>query len=249
MRFGLLGRTLKHSFSKVFFTEKFDKEHIAGCSYENFELASIELLPELLLAMPDLVGFNITIPYKEEILPYLHWQNAIVKSTGACNCVKIRNGQLYGFNTDVIGFRQTLQAHLRPSHKMALILGTGGAARAVQYALTQIGLPFLTVSRKRKANCILYEEITPELLKTHTVIINTTPLGMYPEVQAAPPIPYEYITSNHFLYDLVYNPPKTSFLSKGEERGAAIFNGYEMLVLQAEESWSIWMNKDLPPQQ
>jgi shikimate dehydrogenase len=238
-RFGLIGKTLKHSFSPGYFAKKFSELGVTDCSYENFELPSIEALPEV-LSKPDLEGFNITIPYKEEVLPFLHKQDKLVQHIRACNCVRIINGKLHGFNTDAPAFRQALQTKLQPNHKCALILGSGGASKAVGYALEELGIDYMVVSRHKQMNQLGYEDIGPDTIEEHQVIINTTPLGMYPNINDDPPIPYEAISSQHLLFDLTYNPEKTRFLQKGEARGAQILNGYSMLVLQAEESWKIW---------
>jgi shikimate dehydrogenase len=238
--FGLLGKTLKHSFSKSYFTQKFAAENRIGYRYENFELESISQLPQLLEQHPDLCGLNVTIPYKEEVIPFLHIQNDIVQKIKACNCIKVTDGKLHGFNTDVIGFKQSLEKGLKPQHQKALVLGTGGAAKAVQYALDLLGIDFTTVSRTKKEGILSYDELDKVLMENHLLIINTSPVGMFPKINEAPQIPYEFITSSHYLFDLVYNPEKTVFLQKGEVRGATICNGYEMLVLQAEESWRIW---------
>ena len=239
-RFGLIGKTLKHSFSKNYFTKKFKEENISDCTYENFELPAIEELPKLLGANPDIAGLNVTIPYKEAVIPLLDVKNEIVEGTGACNCIRISDGKLYGYNTDVIGFKNSLQPHLKPHHRHALILGTGGASKAVQYALNDLGIDYLIVSRHKKFNQAGYEDLGMEIMNKHKLIINTTPLGMFPDINSDPPIPYAYITPEHLLYDLVYNPPKTKFLQQGEAKGAQIINGHEMLLLQAEESWRIW---------
>lgn len=238
--FGLLGKTLKHSFSKSYFTEKFARESLAGHQYENFELESIGQLPRLLKQHPELNGLNVTIPYKEEVISYLHVQNEIVRKIKACNCIRIINGKLHGFNTDVIGFKQSLEKELKPRHKKALVLGTGGAAKAVQYALELLDIEYIIVSRTKKAGVLSYEELTGDIISEHLLIVNTSPVGMYPKVDEAPQIPYEFITPDHYLFDLIYNPEKTCFLQKGEEQGATICNGHEMLILQAEESWRIW---------
>ncbi len=238
-RFGLIGRTLKHSFSKTYFTRKFEKEGL-DCSYDNFELASISELHPLLTRMPALIGFNVTIPYKKEILPYLSFQDAVVQAIGACNCVKMVAGKCYGFNTDGMGFLKSLSPHVKPHHTQALVLGSGGSSAAVQYALAQLGISYKVVSRQPAAAQLSYNDITPEVLSAYTLIINTTPVGMFPAVEAAPALPYQLLTSRHLLYDLVYNPEKTEFLKKGEAQGATILNGYTMLLLQAEESWRIW---------
>jgi shikimate dehydrogenase len=242
-RFGLIGKTLKHSFSKNYFTQKFREEHIKDCVYESFELQSIGELPGLLTTYPDLKGLNVTIPYKEEVISYLEERNEVVQETGACNCIKIISGKLHGFNTDVIGFKKSLQPKLKPHHKKALILGSGGAAKAVKYALRELNIDHLIVSRRKETGDLGYEDVDDEILKQYTLIINTTPLGMYPNVNDDPPIPYEFITPQHFLFDLVYNPEKTKFLQHGEKQGAQVANGYEMLILQAEESWRIWNNE------
>lgn len=239
-RFGLIGRTLKHSFSKTYFTKKFEENGIKDCVYDNFELAAIETFPQLFTANPDIRGLNVTIPYKEEVLPYLTEMNDVVKQIGACNCIKVEEGRLTGYNTDVVGFRKSLELQLKKQHQQALVLGTGGAAKAIWYALEQLGITYKKVSRTKTANCLTYEEITQEVLEAHHLIINTTPLGMYPNTDAAPAIPYQFLTPYHFLYDIVYNPEKTKFLSEGTKQGAQICNGYEMLIGQAEESWRIW---------
>ena len=239
-RFGLIGKTLKHSFSKTYFTEKFRDEGIQNCLYESFELSSIDEFPGLVSRYPDLEGLNVTIPYKEAVLPFLDERNEVVQAIEACNCIKISRGKLLGFNTDVAGFRNSLQPRLKPHHKKALILGSGGAAKAVKYALQQLAVECLVVSRRKEAGDLGYEDVDDEVLNDYTLLINTTPLGMYPNTNDDPPIRYEYVTSRHFLFDLIYNPAKTRFLERGEKQGAQIANGYEMLLLQAEESWRIW---------
>lgn len=239
-RFGLIGKTLKHSFSKTYFERKFADEGIDDCRYDNFELESIEQFQNLISSTPGLEGVNVTIPYKEEVLQFLNFKNEIVEKIGACNCIKIKDGQLYGYNTDTIAFKNSLQKKMLPHHKCALILGSGGASKAVQHALLELNIDFLIVSRHKKENQLGYEDVGKDAIECHQVIINTTPLGMYPNVDQDPPIFYSAITSQHLLYDLTYNPPKTKFLQQGEAKGAVIVNGYEMLVAQAEESWRIW---------
>ncbi|HEY1115978.1 MAG TPA: shikimate dehydrogenase [Chitinophagaceae bacterium] len=243
--FGLIGKTLKHSFSRVYFTQKFVQLGLTDCRYENFEIPSIDDFKALLDSEPELEGLNITIPYKEAILPFLDRPMEVVREVGACNCIKFSGGKLYGFNTDVVGFRQSLQKVLLPHHTRALVLGTGGAAKAVHYALKELGITSAPVSRSPVEGGFTYEAITREVIEAHTLIVNTTPVGMYPRVDEAPSLSYEYMTPRHLLYDLTYNPAKTMFLQKGEERGARICNGQEMLELQAEESWRIW-NSPLP---
>jgi len=238
--YGLIGRPLKHSFSKAYFTEKFQKEGIENCRYENFELANIQELPLLLKAHPELLGFNITIPYKKEVLPFLHAADSLVDAVGACNCIKIEKGQLHGYNTDVIGFQNALQPHLKPHHTKALVLGTGGSSGAVRFALSRLNIEILSVSREKNDQAIAYSELDETILKSHTVIINTTPVGMFPNIDAAPDLPYQLVTEEHLLFDLIYNPAKTRFLQLGEAQKATIVNGYTMLLLQAEESWRIW---------
>ena len=239
-RFGLIGKTLKHSFSKNYFTQKFRDLSLDDCAYDLFELPSVEGLPDLVSRHPSLEGLNVTIPFKEEVLGYLHHASPVVSAIEAAKCIKIAGGRLYGFNTDVVGFKLSLQPLLQRQHTRALILGWGGAARAVAFALQELGIGYSVVSRRRAANHLSYAEIDRQVLEEHKILVNTSPLGMYPEVETAPPIPYNLLTPDHFLYDLVYNPEKTEFLRRGEERGAQILNGYPMLVLQAEESWRIW---------
>jgi shikimate dehydrogenase len=238
--YGLLGKTLKHSFSKAYFTDKFNTLSITDCKYENFELASIDELPELLRDNPSIKGLNVTIPYKEDVIPFLDEKNDIVKEVNACNCIKISDGKLSGYNTDVTGFQQSLEKILESHHTHALILGTGGSSKAVRYALKVLGIRYQNVSRTKSTTSITYDELNEEILNSHQVIINTSPIGMFPNVEEAPSIPFELITPKHLLFDLIYNPAKTLFLKKGEERGAKISNGAEMLILQAEESWKIW---------
>jgi len=239
-QFGLIGYPLSHSFSKKYFTEKFEKEGRSNCSYENYAISSITALPGLLSNHPLLEGLNITIPYKEQVMPYLSELSPVVKETGACNCIKIKEGRLTGYNTDVIGFEQSLKTKLEPHHKNALILGTGGAAKAVEYVLRKLLIQYRYVSRKASPVHLLYEDITPQLLETYTLVINTTPLGMFPHMHELPPLPYHALGNQHYLYDLVYNPEKTLFLQKGEQQGAVIKNGQDMLLIQADESWKIW---------
>lgn len=239
-RFGLIGYPLTHSFSQKFFTEKFSRESIPGCRYDNFPLNSIEELPKLLKDNPDLEGLNVTIPYKEQVLSYLDVKSPLVKKIRACNCIKIEKGKLIGHNTDVPAFEQTFREKLKPHHKKALVLGTGGAAKAVVYCLDQLKIPYHHVSRKPSATSFSYEQLTDDLMNEYQVIINTTPLGMFPNIVEAPQIPYHALTKKHYLFDLIYNPERTLFLQKGEAQGAEIKNGHEMLILQAEESWKIW---------
>ena len=244
-KFGLIGYPLSHSFSQKYFTEKFRKENLNDCIYENFSFPSINELPELLSSQPDLKGLNVTIPYKQSVIPFLYSGNEVVKQIGACNCIHIRDGKLFGFNTDVYGFEQSLKKSLQPYHTKALILGTGGAAKAVEYVIQKAGIDYRFVSRNPIAGSekyIRYEQITEDLISSYTLIINTTPSGMYPDTDKCPPLPYHLLSPKHYLFDLIYNPAKTLFLQKGEEQGAIIQNGSDMLVIQAEESWKIWNN-------
>jgi len=240
-RYGLIGYPLTHSFSQRFFTEKFQREGISDCSYSNFSLPKIGDLGAV-LADPALCGLNVTIPYKQQVIPYLHTMTPVVRDIGACNCIRIADGRLAGHNTDVVGFERSLLRQLKPYHLEALVLGTGGAAKAVEFVLRRLGIRYRLVSRRPRPDTpeIGYEQVDAQALAAALLIVNTTPLGMYPEVGKCPPLPYEVLTTRHYLFDLIYNPGRTLFLQKGEERGAIVENGYEMLVLQAEESWRIW---------
>jgi shikimate dehydrogenase len=238
--FGLIGYPLSHSFSKKYFTEKFEREDLPDCRYEQFPIASIDELKSLLSQQPDLCGLNVTIPYKEQVLSFLHEKDTVVKQINACNCISIQKGKLKGYNTDVLGFELSLKEFLQSQHRKALILGTGGAAKAVEFVLHKLGIVYKHVSRKPSVSAYSYEQLTPAIIADHTLIINTTPLGMYPAITEAPPIPYHAITAGHYLFDLIYNPAKTLFLQKGEEQGCLTKNGHDMLVIQAEESWKIW---------
>ena len=238
--FGLIGHSLSHSFSKKYFTEKFEKEEITECSYDLFPLKTIDDLPVLILNHPELEGLNVTIPYKTKVLSFLDATH-IPEGLAACNCINISAGKLVGYNTDINGFEKSLKPLLKSYHKKALVLGNGGATAAVIYVLKKLRIEFDIVSRRRNTgSAFIYQEIDKSIIEQRTIIINTTPLGMYPDTETCPDIPYQFISDRHLLYDLVYNPAKTLFLQKGEERGATIKNGEEMLVLQAEESWRIW---------
>lgn len=242
-KFGLIGKTLGHSFSKRYFTQKFAREGIADAAYELYELPDISRLPALLAKEPDLVGLNVTVPYKEAVIPYLDGLDESAAKIGAVNTVKRINGKATGYNTDFVGFRDTLTSFLPaiPGHS-ALVLGTGGAAKAVWAALDALGIPYACVSRNPASDQLSYTSITPEVLRACTLLINTTPLGMAPDTGSAPAIPYEALTSSHFLYDLVYNPEETVFLRKGLAVGAHTLNGLPMLHKQAEAAWQIWNN-------
>lgn len=243
-RYGLIGYPLSHSFSQRYFTEKFAKESIGDAVYENYPIPDISALKQLLEEKTDLCGFNVTIPYKKEILSYLSACTEAVQKMGACNCVKITDGILTGYNTDVVGFEQSLLPWLKTHHQKALILGTGGAAAAVAYVFDKINVPFQYVSRNRSATSIAYEDIDETLINNHTLIINTTPLGMSPMIDQYPPLPYQWIGEQHHCFDLIYNPAETLFLQKAKHAGATVQNGAEMLIIQAEESWRIWNGRN-----
>jgi shikimate dehydrogenase len=243
--FGLIGLSLQHSFSQRYFTEKFFREGIRDAVYSNYELPSVDLLPVLVKQNTRLQGLNVTIPYKEQVLPFLDHLTTIVENTGACNCIKIDNGITTGYNTDVPAFMNALQPLLKPWHRKALVLGSGGASKAVSFALDQMSIGYTIVSRKLTDHVIGYKDINEAMLQEHKIIINTTPLGQFPDVNENPPIPYNRIDKEHLFFDLVYNPPKTKFLAEAEKRGATISNGQSMLVMQAEESWKIWNGRTL----
>jgi shikimate dehydrogenase len=241
--FGLIGRSLSHSFSQTYFTQKFYQLGLDDCRYELFELASPNELPELLAQHPDLVGLNVTIPYKEQIWPYLTDVASSAALVGAVNVIERRgDGSLIGHNTDYVGFRESLRNFypLRGPEARALVLGTGGAAKAVTVALRELGIAYWLVSRDPLGASLTYAELTPEVLAGHSLIVNTTPLGTYPNVDACPAIAYEALGTGHYLYDLVYNPRETLFLQKGLAAGAQTKNGFDMLERQAEAAWEIW---------
>lgn len=245
--YGLLGYPLGHSFSKNYFNDKFAAEGI-DAEYINFEIPSITDLKEVLDDHPELSGLNVTIPYKEQVMPYLDALDPEAEAIGAVNVIKILRSdsvddddfELIGYNSDVVGFRNSLSPLLTPERKKALILGTGGAAKAVRQGLISLGVEPVYVSRTAREGMLTYDDLTPEVMAEYKVIVNTTPLGMYPKVDACPPIPYEYLTPGHLLYDLIYNPDVTTFMKKGRAHGAEVKNGLEMLLLQAFESWRIW---------
>jgi len=249
-RFGLIGYPLGHSFSKGYFTEKFIREGFSEYAYENFPLEFIEELPGLIECNPDLEGLNVTIPHKQAVIPYLNELDPRAAEIGAVNCIKVTrsNGgvRLKGYNADAWGFEHSLLDMIGTQRPDALILGTGGASKAVAYVLTQLGISFHFVSRTGNGEHILsYHDLSPELITRTPLIINTTPLGTYPNTDTLPAIPYEAIGRGHFLHDLVYNPAETTFLREGRLRGATVKNGYAMLLGQAERSWEIWNGKEV----
>jgi shikimate dehydrogenase len=245
-KYGLIGYPLGHSFSMNFFNQKFESEYL-NAQYQNFEIKNIEEFPEVLLRNPNLKGLNVTIPYKQKIISYLDDISKEARNIGAVNVIKItRKGnsmKLRGYNSDVLGFTQSIKPMLKPHHKKALILGTGGASKAIHYGLTEmLGMEAMYVSRFHRPGTTTYESIDKEALSEYEVIINCTPCGMFPNVDECPNIPYQYLTSNNLLYDLIYNPDETLFMQKGAQYGATVKNGLEMLILQAQESWKIWNN-------
>ena len=233
--YGLIGKNISYSFSRNYFNNKFKNENILNSQYINFETDNPSELNNIF--NKNNYGFNVTIPYKEAIIPYLDSLNFHAEQIGAVNTIKIENGKKIGFNTDWIGFKKSLEPLLKPHHKKALILGTGGASKAVIYALKQLQIQTLIVSRNGETT---YEDLSEEIIHNHTIIINCTPVGTFPNTDLAPEIPYQFITKNHLVYDLIYNPAETLFLKKCKENGAVIKNGLEMLEIQAEESWKIW---------
>ena len=245
-KYGIIGYPLGHSFSPGFFNEKFKNEGIDAV-YERYELSQIDLLPEIIASNPELCGLNVTIPYKQQIMQYLDELSEEAREIGAVNVVKVthngKNVHLKGFNSDVIGFSRSIEPLLEKHHKKALILGTGGAAQAIDYGLKQLGLETIKVSRYERPDTIQYDKITPDVIKEYKVIINCTPIGMYPNTEECPKLPYEAMDSQHLLYDLIYNPDTTLFMKKGMERGAVVKNGLEMLLLQAYASWEFWHEK------
>jgi shikimate dehydrogenase len=239
-KFGLIGYPLSHSFSQGFFTEKFLAENITDAVYQNYPIETLAAFNLLWAENPELQGLNVTIPYKKAVIPFLDNPSTVVQSIAACNCIRKFNGAYYGYNTDVIGFEKSLLPFLKPHHTKALVLGTGGASAAVVWVLKKLQMKYLIVSRTSGDNKINYKDLTETIVGEHTLIINTSPLGMFPNEQQAPAIPYEAITTQHHLYDLIYNPAETLFLKKGAAQGASTQNGLAMLHIQAEESWTIW---------
>lgn len=240
MEFGLIGYPLGHSFSKKYYDGKFSREHIHA-TFENFELLSVNDFPGLIKSHPNLNGIAVTSPYKKIIIPFLSAMDEVVEKTGSCNCIKVQDKKLVGFNTDVAGFRNSLKPLLKDGFK-ALVLGTGGAAQSVAYVLKKLAIPYFFVSRKQKnRETVLYSDLEANFFTSHKLIINCTPIGTFPNINQAPAIPYNYINSDYLLYDLIYNPEKSRFLQLGEKQGAAIKNGLEMLEIQAEENYKIWV--------
>ncbi|MBQ9636925.1 MAG: shikimate dehydrogenase [Prevotella sp.] len=246
-KYGLIGYPLGHSFSIGYFNEKFENEGI-DAQYINFEIPSIEDLREVLDRNPELCGLNVTIPYKQKVIPYLDEVSPEARAIGAVNVIRVthkgKDIKLKGFNSDVIGFTQSIEPMLEPFHKKALILGTGGASKAVDYGLRSLGLETVFVSRFERPGTIQYDKLTPEDIQEYNVIVNCTPLGMYPKVDACPDLPYEAMSNRTLLYDLIYNPDETLFMKRGKQQGATVINGLEMLLLQAFASWDFWHSDD-----
>ena len=243
--YGLLGKNISYSFSRGYFTDKFEKLKLKKSKYVNFDLQNIEDFPSIIDENEHLKGINVTIPYKEEIIPFLSKIDKTAKKIGAVNTIKFtKRGNLKGYNSDVVGFENSLIPLLKKHHKRALILGTGGASKAIAYALKRNDIKYKFVSRNPEGKKeISYNSLTQEVVEKHTIIINSTPLGTFPDIDKCPNIPYQFITHNHILYDLIYNPAISTFLSKGNENEAITKNGLQMLEMQAEESWRIWNQK------
>ncbi|MCL9805651.1 shikimate dehydrogenase [Flavobacterium amniphilum] len=241
-KLGLLGRNISYSFSRNYFAQKFEKEGLTNdYTYVNFDIPSIAEFKSVIKNNPDTIGMNVTIPYKEEVIPFLDQLSENAKAIGAVNTIKVlTDGKLEGHNTDYFGFTESLKPLLKSHHKKALILGTGGAAKAIAFGLQLLGIEYQYVSRKASEKTIPYENIDQQIFSKHTLIINCTPLGTSPNIEACPDIPYEFFTEGHIAYDLIYNPEETEFLKRAKQKKAVTKNGYEMLVLQAEKAWKIW---------
>jgi shikimate dehydrogenase len=237
--YGLIGFPLGHTFSPGYFNAKFAREE-TDAEYKAFPLSTVNELLQLPELYPHLSGLNVTTPYKEQVIALLDECDEVAATIGAVNCIKITDGKTKGYNTDIIGFEQSLRPLLSACIDKAIVLGTGGAARAVRYVLDKNQIPNISVSREGKEDAITYSEMTHEIMDSHKLVINTTPLGMYPYAESYPPIPYDALSAEHLLYDLVYNPALTTFMQKGKQHGAMIKNGMEMLEIQAEASWAIW---------
>ncbi|WP_029596861.1 shikimate dehydrogenase family protein [Flavobacterium sp. ACAM 123] len=240
-RFGLLGQNISYSFSKGYFTDKFNNENFEGYTYENFDIQEIDSFTAILKNNADLKGLSVTIPYKQAVLPFIDKLSKKAALIGAVNTIKItKKGKLKGYNTDYYGFKKALEPLLQPHHKKALILGTGGASKGVAFALNELDIAYTFVSREAKENAIDYNQINATTFDNYQIIINATPVGTSPDTEAFPLLPYEYFTDNHIAFDLIYNPAETQFLKKAKAGGAQIKNGLDMLIFQAEKAWKIW---------
>jgi shikimate dehydrogenase len=246
IKLGLIGYPLGHSFSKNYYLAKFDKENIQNIHYDLYAIEQIDQFPSLFSLDSDFRGFNVTIPHKQAVIPYLNELSEEAAQMKAVNCITIKHQEgkiiLKGYNTDAYGFEKSIEPLLKPHHTKALVLGNGGAAKAVFYTLEKLNISYKIVSRNSGTGDLTYEDLTKELLAEYSLIINCSPVGTFPHIDSCPNIPYEGITEKHLLYDLIYNPEETLFLKKGKERGATIKNGYEMLLLQAEKNWEIWQS-------
>ena len=247
-KFGLIGYPLGHSFSKKYFTEKFSREEITDCVYDNYPLTSLDQLPEL-IHNEKLEGLNVTIPYKSAVIKYLDKIDPEADTIGAVNVIRIvrikDKTEMHGFNSDITGIRNTLISAITPAVRNALVLGTGGSSKSVCYVLKRINIHYTLISREKKSGCLTYHDINSEIIRNAQLIINTTPLGMYPDTESKPDIKYDLLDNNHILFDLVYNPEITSFLKMGKERGCTILTGLKMLYSQADRSWEIWNSDTL----
>jgi shikimate dehydrogenase len=239
-RYGLVGKQISYSFSKGYFTQKFKEMDIQHHTYENFDLDEISDFKNLIESNKNLKGINVTIPYKESIIPYLHKLTPKARKIGAVNTIKFTKKGLKGYNTDIYGFKESISPLLKKQHKRALILGTGGASKAVSFVFSELGIKHKFISRNPKKNQLGYDKLNGKVFQKYTILVNCTPLGTFPNIMDKPAIPYEFINKRHLLFDLIYNPEKTAFLLQGEKQGATISNGLRMLELQAEKSWVIW---------
>ncbi|MCB0428123.1 MAG: shikimate dehydrogenase [Mangrovimonas sp.] len=240
-KFGLVGKHISYSFSRNYFSTKFETENIKNASYENFDIQSVDDFPSILKKNTEIAGLNVTIPYKETIIPFLDKLDKTARKIGAVNTIRVMDsGKLKGYNTDYFGFKKSLKPFLGKQHQKALILGTGGASKAIAFALNELNIDFVYVSSSGKKTAISYEMLDQDWIQSHLIIINCTPLGTFPEIENCPKIPYQFLTENHILYDLIYNPAVTQFLKNGIKKGCTVVNGQRMLELQAEKSWQIW---------
>jgi shikimate dehydrogenase len=240
VNFGLVGRNISYSFSRGYFKKKFNDLGLMNHSYENFDIQSISQFPTIFKSTTNIKGLNVTIPYKEEVIPFLDKMDATAKKIGAVNTIKIDKAGLNGFNTDAFGFKKALEPYLKEHHKKALILGTGGASKAVAFVLDELGIAFSYVSRNGGNNSFTYLDLNDNIILEHPLIINCSPVGTFPNIEEKPAIPYDKINSKHLLFDLIYNPVETAFLKTGKAKEATICNGYQMLEYQAEKAWEIW---------
>ncbi len=239
-KFGLVGKNIEYSFSRGYFKKKFETLKLTNYSYVNFDLDTINEFKEIIRGTKNLVGLNVTIPYKEAVIPHLSKLDSEAEKIGAVNTIKVTKNGTIGYNTDAYGFQKSLEPLLKKHHTKALILGTGGASKAIAYVLDQLEIEYVFVSRKKTENNLTYSDLTKQIITERTLIINSSPVGTHPKINDKPDIPYQYITSNHYLFDLIYNPEKTAFLKAGEEQSAVICNGSQMLMHQAEKAWEIW---------